>query len=266
MKKRIIIAGVSITLGLIIVFCVAFMFAKYITNKGKQSEITSQNFYFSSNFLKSDEVPPTYEIYGNSVTFEVRNYIDSLRINATDIDYTVSATEGSSLKKSGEAENYAGEELTLTGGTANSESITLTYAFADGEKQKEVTVRATSTDVYAKTITAKFILLNTKGLAYEIKDRAGRDYAELYIYTGNTEQNVTLSWDNAVLVIDETNDYVFGNVQNQTSPEKSSVPINNIAADTTVKIVFFKKYITQNYELPLTESNGTIDMPTAGNS
>lgn len=71
MKKRRIIAGVSVLLGLIIVLCVALMFAKYKINLGKQSELTSQNFYFSSNFLKSDEVP-VYEIYGNTVTFAVR--------------------------------------------------------------------------------------------------------------------------------------------------------------------------------------------------
>ncbi len=249
MKKRIIIAGVSITLGVIIVLCVALMFAKYKINLGKQSEITSQNFYFSSNFLKSDEVPPTYKIYGNTVTFEVRNYIDSLRINPTDIKYTVSA-DGGRLDKTGG---------TLEKSTSASQEVTLTYTFANNEDQREITVTAKSTDVYAKTLTAKFILLKPNGLAYEIKDQVGRNYAEMYIYMGNTPQNVTLSWDNAELVIDETNDYVFGNVQNKTSPDKSSVEINNsITADTTVKIVFFKKDITQNYEQDLTKSDGTI--------
>lgn len=252
MKKRIIIAGVSITLGVIIVLCVALMFAKYIINLGEQSEITSQNFYFSSNFLKSDEVPPTYKIYGNTVTFEVRNYIDSLRINPTDIEYTVSA-DGGRLDKTGG---------TLEKSTSASQEVKLTYTFADNEDQKEITVTAKSTDVYAKTLTAKFILLKPNGLAYEIKDRVGRNYAEMYIYMGNTAQNVTLSWDNAELVIDETNDYVFGNVQNKTSPDQSSVEINNsITADTTVKIVFFKKDITQNYEQDLTKSDRSITIP-----
>ena len=255
MKKRIIIAVVSITLGLIIVLCVALLFAKYKMNLGEQSEITSQNFYFSSNFLKSDEEPPVYEIYGNTVTFEVRNFIDSLRINATEINYTVSA-EGGSLNKTG----------TLTGGTAKSESITLTYAFADNEDQKDIIVTATGTGDYTQTIKAKFVLIKPYNLRYEIKDKENRDYAELYIYMGNTKQDVTLKWDKANLVIDETNDYVFGKVQNQVSPEKSYVEINNIDADTTVKIVFFKKDITKNYKQSLTESGGTIDMPTTGSS
>ena len=93
MKKRKIIAGVSVLLAVALLLCVILSVAKYIIKKGQQSELTSQNFYFSSNFLKSDEVP-TYNIYGNTVTFAVRNYIDSFRVNATDINYTVSADSG----------------------------------------------------------------------------------------------------------------------------------------------------------------------------
>ena len=261
MKKRKIIAGVSVALCLIILLFVALMLAKYKINLGEQSEITSKNFYFSSNFLKSDE-KPIYEIYGNTVTFQVRNFIDGMRINDSEIIYTATATEGN-LKKADEMVIDANTELTLAGGAKNSESITLTYEFADGEEQKEITVTATSTGVYAKTLTAKFILLKPKSLAYEIKDEVNRNYAEMYIYMGNTAQNVTLSWDNAKLLIDETNDYVFGKVQNQTSPEKSSVEIDNIATDTTVKIVFFKQDIKQDYTCGITKSNGTITIPTA---
>lgn len=258
MKKRKIITGVSVALGLIIVLCVALMFAKYKMSLGEQSEITSQNFYFSSNFLKSDEVP-TYEIHGNTVTFQVRNYIDSLRINQSDINYTVSADVGS-LKKAGETENYTGKQLTLTGGAENSESITLTYAFADNEDRKEITVTATGTGDFTQTLKAKFILIKTDGLRYEIKDRENRDYAELYIYTGNTAQNVTLSWDKAHLVIDETNDYVFGN--DTLNAAKDSVTVTGIPEETTVKIVFFKKDIKANYDtFDLKKSDGKITIP-----
>ena len=262
MKKRKIITGVSFALGLIIVLCVALMLAKYKINLGEQHELTSQNFYFSSNFLKADKVPPVYEIYGNTVTFQVRNYVDDMRKNDSEIIYTAKATAGN-LKKADETVINADTELTLAGGAKNSDSITLTYAFADGEEQKEITVTATSTGVYAKTLTATFIFLKPEGLAYEIKDEVNRNYAEMYIYMGNTAQNVTLSWDEAVLVIDETNDYVFGKVQNKTSPDKSSVEINSITADTTVKIVFFKQDITQDYTCGITKSNGTITIPTS---
>lgn len=248
MKKRIIIAGVSITLGLIIVLCVALLFAKYKMNLGEQSEITSRNFYFSSNFLKSDEEPPVYEIYGNTVTFEVRNFIDSLRINPTDIEFTVSA-EGVTFKN----DKTSG---TLNGGTANSDSITLTYDFSvNNEDRKEITVTTTGTGYFTQTLKAKFVLIKPGSLMYEIKDRKNRDYAELYIYTGNTARNaITINWNKDKILIDETNDYVFGKLNSS----KNSATTGNIAAYTTVKIVFLKNDIKANYTCGITKSDGTI--------
>ena len=215
MKKRRIIAGVSVLLGLIIVLCVALMLAKYKMNLGEQSELTSQNFYFSSNFLKSDEVP-TYEIYGNTVTFAVRNYIDSFRVNATDINYTVSADSGALDILNG----------SLEGAASSSANITLSYDFAADELQKEITVSVTGTGKFTQTLSAKFIFIKYDGLKYEIKDQADRDYAELYIYTGNTASDVTIAWDKAELLIDETNDYIFGNTT--LSAEINSVTIRDI--------------------------------------
>ena len=245
MKRKTLIAVIS--LYLIWCLCFAFVtpaFAKYIIKLGEQSEFESENFYFFFDYLNTDD-DTEYEIYGNSVTFNVRNYIDSLRINKTDINYTVTADDGTLDKTSG----------TLTGNASNSDRITLTYSFGESENKKEISVTATSTDMYKKELTAKFILLKPENLAYEIKDEKDRDYSELYIYTPNTPQNITLNWDNSKIVIDETNDYVFNSSLNS---DKNSVEINNIAVDTTVKIVFFKKDISQNYTCALTEFDGTI--------
>lgn len=249
MKKRKTVAGVSVALGLIIVLCVTLMFAKYKINLGEQSEITSKNFYFSSNFLKSNE-EPVYEIYGNTVTFEVRNFIDSLRINATDINYTVNTDPADG----GTVDTSSG---TLTRAVATSEDITLSYNFLENEDQKEITVSVNGTGKFTQTLKATFIFIKYDGLKYEIKDRANRDYAELYIYTGKTASNVTINWDKTKLLIDETNDYVFGKLNGN----KNSAENVNIAADTTVKIVFFKNDITANYTSPITNSNGTITIP-----
>ena len=247
MKKRKIIAGVAVLLAVALLLCVILSVAKYIIKKGQQSELTSQNFYFSSNFLKSDEVP-TYNIYGNTVTFAVRNYIDSFRVNATDINYTVSADSGALDILNG----------SLEGAASSSANITLSYDFAADELQKEITVSVTGTGKFTKTLSAKFIFIKYDGLKYEIKDQADRDYAELYIYTGNTASDVTIAWDKAELLIDETNDYIFGNTT--LNAEINSVTIRDIPADTTVKIVFFKKNIAQDYTCGITKSDGTINI------
>ena len=245
MKKRKTIAVVSVFLAAALLLFVLLSVAKYTTKKGQQSELTSQNFYFSSNFLKADEVP-TYEIYGNTVTFSVRNHLDSLRINATDIQYTVSADVVTLNRSSG----------SLPGAISSSEVITLSYPFAADELQKEITVSVTGTGDFTQTLKAKFIFMKNDGLRYEMKDRENRDYAEFYLYMGNTAGDVTLTWNKAELLIDETNDYVFGRL----NAEKSSVTIPDIPANTTVKIVFFKKNIAQDYTCVMTKSDGTINI------
>ena len=247
MKKRKAVAVISVLLALALLLFVILSVAKYITKIGQQNELTSQNFYFASNFLKSDEVP-TYEIYGNTVTFAVRNYIDSLRVNATDINYTVSADGGTLNISSG----------SLAGAAFSSTNITLSYDFAADELQKEITVSVTGTGGFTQTLKAKFILIKTDSMRYEIKDQADRDYAELYIYTGNTAGDVTITWDKAELLIDETNDYIFGNTT--LNAEKNSVTVMDIPADTRVKIVFFKKNIAQDYTCGITKSDGTINI------
>ena len=247
MRKRTVMTVISLFLVVTLLSFAVPTIAKYITTKGQQSEITSRNFYFSSNFLKSDEVP-TYNIYGNTVTFAVRNYIDSFRVNATDINYTVSADSGALDILNG----------SLEGAASSSANITLSYDFAEEELQKEIAVSVTGTGDFTQILKARFILIKTDSMRYEIKDQADRDYAELYIYTGNTASDVTIAWNKAELLIDETNDYIFGNTT--LNAEINSVTIRDIPADTTVKIVFFKKNIAQDYTCGITKSDGTINI------
>ena len=242
MKKRKVIAAVSVLLAVTLLLCVIPTLAKYLSKKGSQSELTSQNFYFSSNFLKSDE-EPTYEIYGNTVTFSVRNYIDSLRVNDTKIDFTV-------LPEGGKVDKTRGS---LTEALPSAD-ITLSYEFAANELQKVIPVSVTGTGKFTQTLKAKFVFIKPDSLTYKIEDQETQDYAELYIYTGNTAQTVEITWNNAQLFIDETNDYVFGKL----NATKDAVSAIEIPADTTVKIVFFKNDITQDYTCGITKSNGTI--------
>lgn len=247
MRKRTVITVISVLLAVAILAFVVPTFAKYITNRGEQSELTSKNFYFSSNFLKSDEVP-TYEIYGNTVTFALRNYIDSFRINDADISYTVTADGGTLDKSNGN----------LSGADSSSDNIKMSYDFATDEQQKEITVSVKGTGDFTKTLKAKFIFIKNDSLRYEIKDEVDRNYAELYIYTGNMASDVTINWDKAKLLIDETNDYIFGKLNS----DKNSVTVTNIPADTTVKIIFLKTDVSQDYTCGITKSDTTINILT----
>ena len=245
-KKKITVAVISVISALTLMLGIAPALAKYTTEQGKQSEIHSDEFYFTSDYL-NEGVLPEYKIYGDSVAFEIRNYMDSFRVNDSDIAYTVSATDGTLSSEGG----------TLTGGTAGSDTITLTYS---GE-EKEIIVTVTSSSRYVKELKAKFIFAESV-MRYEITDSAGSYYAELYIYTGDTAQTVTVNWDKAELLIDETNDYV---IRGNLIAEKNSASVS-IPAHTTVKIAFFKNDITKDYSYALTKFDGTITMPTSSGS
>ena len=241
-KKKITVAVISAVSVLAIILCFAPSFAKYITTQGRQSKLDSDHFYFSSDYL-SEGVLPEYKIYGDSVAFEIRNYMDSFRVNDSDIAYTVSATDGTLSSEGG----------TLTGGTAGSDTITLTYS---GE-EKEIIVTVTSSSPYVKELKAKFVFTKP-ALRYEITDSVGSYYAELYIHTANEAKTVKVNWDKEKLLIDETNDYVFGKL----TADKNSASVS-IPAHTTVKIAFFKNDITKNYSCKATKFDGTITMPSS---
>ena len=246
-KKKITVAVIFAISALTLMIGIVPSLAKYVTEHGKQSKVVSDNFYFTSDYL-SESAIPEYKICGDSVSFEIRNYIDSLRTNVEAIKYTVSASDGTLSSNGG----------TLIGGTENCAKITLTYS---GEKaENEITVTVTSSSPYVKELKAKFVFTKP-ALRYEITDSVGSYYAELYIHTANEEKTVTVNWDKAELLIDETNDFVFGKL----NADKNSASVD-IPAHTTVKIAFFKNDITKDYSYALTKFDGTITMPTSSGS
>lgn len=250
-KKKITVAVISVVSFFALMLGIVPSLAKYVTEHGKQSEVVSDNFYFTSDYL-SESAIPEYKICGDSVTFEIRNYIDSFRVNASNIVYTVSANVGT-LTQGGEPTSGG----TINGGTKAAHTVTLTYRYSEEEAEKEITVTVRSSSPYVKELKAKFVFMKPV-LRYEITDSVGSYYAELYIHTANEAKEVTVKWDTAKLLIDETNDYVFGKLYG----EKNSVSVS-IPAHTTVKIAFFKNDITKNYSCGAKSFDRTIDMTSS---
>lgn len=246
-KKKITVAVISVISALILMLGIVPSLAKYVKEHGKQSKVVSDNFYFTSDYL-SESAIPEHKIYGDSVAFEIRNFIDSLRTNVANIEYTVSASDGTLSSNGG----------TLTGGTEKCAKITLTYSGEEAEKEITVTVKSSSP--YVKELKAKFVFTKPV-LRYEITDSSGSYFAELYIHTTNEAKTVTVNWNKTELLIDETNDYVFGKL----NADKNAASVD-IPAHTTVKIAFFKNDITKNYSCEPKKFDGTIIMPASSGS
>lgn len=252
-KKKITVAVISAISALTLMLGIVPSLAKYVTEHGKQSEVVSDNFYFTSDYL-SESAIPEYKICGDSVSFEIRNYIDSYRVNASDIVYTVTALDGTLSPVDVTLSPVDGR---LNGGTENGDSDIITLTYSGDEVEKEITVTVRSSSPYVKELKAKFVFIKPV-LRYEITDSVGSYYAELYIHTANDEKTVKVNWDKTELLIDETNDYVFEKLYG----EKNSVSVS-IPAHTTVKIAFFKNDITKNYSCGATKFDGTITMPSS---
>lgn len=246
-KKKITVAVISVVSVFALMLGIVPSLAKYVTEQGKQSEVVSDNFYFTSDYL-SESAIPEYKICGDSVSFEIRNYIDSYRVNASDIVYTVTALDGTLSPVDGR----------LNGGTESGDSDIITLTYSGEEVEKKITVTVRSSSPYVKELKAKFVFIKPV-LRYEIIDSARSYYAELYIHTANVEKTVTISWDKTELFIDETNDYV---IQGNLNDAKNSASVS-IPAHTTVKIAFFKNDITKNYSCKATKFDGTITMPSS---
>lgn len=243
-KKKIILIFFIFLIFSSFVFIIP-AFAKYLIEQGKQSEITSEDFYFSSDYLKDDDIVPEYRIYGSLVTFEVRNYIDSLRVYDKDINYVVTTSSGNIDINSG----------TFSANTSQTDIISLSYSFEEDEYQKEIIVTARSTFPYIKDLKAKFIFIK-QTYKYKIEDAENYYYAQLYIYAGDNTLNVTINWDKSKLLIDETNYFVFGKL----NEDKNSVTIDNIKENTVIMIIFFKKDISLNYSCGETIFENTINI------
>lgn len=250
-KKKITVAVISAISALTLMLGIVPSLAKYVTEYGKQSEVVSDNFYFTSDYL-SESAIPKYKICGDSVSFEIRNYIDSYRVNASDIVYTVTALDGTLSPVDVTLSPVDGR---LNGGTENGDSDIITLTYSGEEAGKEITVTVRSSSPYVKELKAKFVFTKPV-LRYEIIDSVGSYYAELYIHTANEAKTVKISWDKTELLIDETNDYVFGKL----TPDKKTASVT-IPAHTTVKIAFFKNDITKDYSRAATKFDEMITMP-----
>lgn len=280
-------------------FFVPSAYAKYQTvYRAKPCAVTSDPFYFSvdltgdskmENGRFSEKEEKTYHLYGGSrhtITMELRNYYDSLRVTRKKIVYQVrlEASAGLASVKTADEEGLLsavrggseeGEPL-LQGTLGNEEGaacepeereMILELAscaeqnYLDGE---EVILSIESTAPYKKTIELHFILhREEQALSYEIQDSPGNVYAELILKNHiPREEGITdgarpyIIWPMG-LSVDQTNALTY-----QWDADRkvfSQQPIEEQGADRKMQIsrplemnescslYFFKSDVTQDY-------------------
>ena len=184
--------------------------AKYAhTAKNDVIPVTAKAFYFESNYLTTDN--HTYKLNNgeNSVSIELYNYENDLRISEVDCTYTVTVTsEDSTFTINGETvtqtviEVEAGQTLT---------QINLAN-LKDGYSYK---VSATANGGYTKTLSATFEVAPERSGFYMNVDSSDDNYVILTVWTENVTGTVNITFPEN-LIPDSTDSVMAGitNYQN----------------------------------------------------
>lgn len=152
--------------------------ARYVLSRDSGSAVVQpDSFYFSSDLLAEDGPQYTIDPQLESFAVTLFNGADDKRVNAADISYTVTVTNGSADAADG----------TIKGGTQSSAILTIT----PDPSQAEVTVTVTSSSPYSKTLTG--IFMRKTGALYTVEDQAGNRAAVLNITVIDPKQTVTVT-------------------------------------------------------------------------
>ena len=277
---------------------VGITFSRYVLENIKSYLMEANHFFFNSDKLVAGGI--SYEInnWGGStnvpIDFELNNHKNNILTSDADIVYSIELTYDETLLACS-LSSYSGviqvdektDEFSLT--------ITPLSAFDDGESVS-VTVTATSSSPYEKTLSATFIItVGRRGVDYEIRDKANQsylmfnitnsldtykviepfgDYGLNHIFTTNeylaltpaerakcASIVVTLSFNPSVVILDTTSD-ILKQATYTTTTYNGVAYINSITFGvdvmTSEEIRFYKRNTSQNYSYPSVNPSSII--------
>jgi hypothetical protein len=174
-----------IVLGILVVgTLIGGTYGYYIHKNQSDGYVEATNFYFDSDYLVEGGKIYNLNVDTKSITFEVRNFADSLRFCENDLTYEITASAGSLDIKSGK----------LDRGKKSSQQITLSGL----ENGKEYTVTATASDGFTKTLSATFKVREVENKFY--KNVSENDpYIILTIWTENISGEVTIDFPEGLI-------------------------------------------------------------------
>jgi len=155
----------------VVVVVIGGIYAKYFyENDGGSGVVTAKDFYFTSDLLAEDNPLRTIVASGAdaSITFELRNYEDSLRWADDEIEYTVSVKEATAAQDSATVTHTGkiGKEKETDSVTVQ-DNVVITIPDLKVGKTYEVT--AVGKAGYVKTLKATFVIVNEQKVYKELK-------------------------------------------------------------------------------------------------
>ena len=227
-RKLSFITGLGLVLLVAALAFSCYTLAKYLSRENDEQLYVAKNFYFSSDYLQTEQNNGEYVLYTlqdgvTSIDFELRNHVDSLRYSDTDITYDV----------------YLDGVKKTSGTIAVSGSGVVTVSLP-GITAGEHTVVVTSTSPYTQTIGARFKIVDASlGIQYEAHGSAEHPMMQLTVRTNNYSGYVHISWGEGVIP-DKTDPLLFDAVA-----ENNFVQVY-LSAHSEYTFTFLKSDLTQD--------------------
>lgn len=230
-KKKIAIAlaltvGISAAAG-----GAAVTLAKYRKEHAGDKALSAMSFYFESNLLNGGTT--TYNIYSDTISFDLMNYPDMERVSEVDIKYTVtiSSSDGGSLGTGTNTQGTLSCKTNASDTAYKQSKSTVTYSGLTQGKHYTVTAKATAP--YTKTISASFYIVpGNYNITSSVEDKG--DYVLLTFSTIDYTGNVKITWQNG---------YVPDNSEPIMTSAIGTSHNTSVTSNTTYTIKFYK---TQN--------------------
>ena len=188
--KRQLVSLILILLAIVTTLTAGIVtLARYVSKKTSDGLVTPSKFYFESNLLAVEA--ESYRVGTDTITFDLKNFDDNLRVSEVDIDYTVTIQCTDKSVVIPEGKNTSG---TLSKGTKSSVSV----EYGGLTLGKTYTVYAKATAPYTKILTANFTLPNESEAVTFTKSSEGGNDIVVYVTakTGNVPKEVILKWQN----------------------------------------------------------------------
>lgn len=187
------------------VITVGVVLARYVFGQEGQAIVAAREFYFTSDLLTEEGAEYTLATGSTSVSFDLRNYADELRITGDNISYSVTLETdemGCSLKNSSGI---------LTGGSANENTVTLSMNSSGKYTVTAVTNTGSDDTGYQAEISATFIVPEPERNVYKYLEDQG-DYVLFTVWTESVIGDMQIAFP-AGLIPDNT-DPALANVTN----------------------------------------------------
>lgn len=240
----------------ILLIPIGLTFGKYITENIKNYIMEANNFFFNSDKLVAGGIDYEINNWGGAsnieIQFELNNHKNNILTSQADITYSLATTCDESVicsLSSSSGTIYRDEQIDTF-----SLSIVPQRSFADNESI-EVSVSATSSSPYVKTLSATYIItVGRRGIDYEITDSVNSPYL-LYKITNALDTYQVLEAFNGYSVGDilTTNDYVSLSATNKA---KCASALITLSFNPAVVVIDTTSNILDNATITTTLYNG----------